>query len=275
MPKISDLPAAVTLELTDEAAYNQSGVTRRGSVSQIPAAIDGLIDHTAILNVGVNTHSNIDAHIADLANPHVVTKTQVGLSDVENILDNLSAVVPPTVNDDNTAGYSIGSVWIDTATGITYIATDVTTGVAMWGVMTGTQKGRFVINMANNISTTYSPYATTSVTTNASGYFGWVVPSDFLSIDECLVYAFAASTVVGMDIDLLLNNSAPGEPYNTNSASNVSSTYDSVATETFTLDATSLFSAVNPGDAVGLQVQHNTIGQTVGYPALVFKYNRT
>ena len=36
------------------------------------------IDHTLILNVGTNTHVQIDTHIANTANPHSVTAAQVG-----------------------------------------------------------------------------------------------------------------------------------------------------------------------------------------------------
>ncbi len=40
------------------------------------------INHANILNTGVNSHDDIDLHIADTANPHAVTKTQVGLGNV-------------------------------------------------------------------------------------------------------------------------------------------------------------------------------------------------
>ena len=38
----------------------------------------------------------------------------------------------PTVNDDTSLGYSIGSLWVKTDTDYAYIATDVTTGKAVW-----------------------------------------------------------------------------------------------------------------------------------------------
>jgi hypothetical protein len=38
-------------------------------------------------NIGVNTHVNIDSHIASTANPHSVTKAQVGLGSVDNTSD--------------------------------------------------------------------------------------------------------------------------------------------------------------------------------------------
>lgn len=44
----------------------------------------GSVSHTLLADKGTNTHSQIDSHIASTSNPHSVTKTQVGLSDVTN-----------------------------------------------------------------------------------------------------------------------------------------------------------------------------------------------
>lgn len=42
------------------------------------------ISHTAISDIGTNTHAQIDTHIADTSNPHGVTKSQVSLGNVTN-----------------------------------------------------------------------------------------------------------------------------------------------------------------------------------------------
>lgn len=47
-------------------------------------------------------------------------------------LTNYSAVIAPTVSNDNTQGYSRGSVWINTVTNSVYVATSVATGAAVW-----------------------------------------------------------------------------------------------------------------------------------------------
>jgi hypothetical protein len=49
-------------------------------------------------------------------------------------LNNLTAVVPPTVNDDwnGASGYEVGSVWVDTATDTFYVCVDSTNGAAVW-----------------------------------------------------------------------------------------------------------------------------------------------
>jgi hypothetical protein len=57
---------------------------------------------------------------------------------------NLSATVAPTANDDSGDGYVVGSTWIDTVTGNAYIATDVTTGAAVWDLTNSSGAGDVV-----------------------------------------------------------------------------------------------------------------------------------
>lgn len=47
----------------------------------------GATDHTQLTNIGTNTHAQIDSHIASTSNPHSVTKTQLGLGNVDNTSD--------------------------------------------------------------------------------------------------------------------------------------------------------------------------------------------
>ena len=50
--------------------------------------------------------------------------------------DNVTAVVPPTVNDDADAGYSVNSVWIDVQAAVSHLCVDNTNNAALW-VQTG------------------------------------------------------------------------------------------------------------------------------------------
>jgi len=60
--------------------------------AQIDKTVSDIADitnksHTSLTDVGVNTHAQIDAHIADTNNPHRVTAAQVGLGNVDNTSD--------------------------------------------------------------------------------------------------------------------------------------------------------------------------------------------
>lgn len=48
------------------------------------SGLEGAVSHLNILNIGTNTHAQIDSHIASTSNPHSVTSTQVGLGNVTN-----------------------------------------------------------------------------------------------------------------------------------------------------------------------------------------------
>lgn len=77
------------------------------------SVIQAAIDHTAISNIGTNTHAQIDSHIANTSNPHSVTKTQVGLANVTNdaqlkIASNLSDLASAATARTN-LGVAIGS----------------------------------------------------------------------------------------------------------------------------------------------------------------------
>lgn len=62
-----------------------------------------------------------------------LTPTQIAqLAQLPTGNNNLVATVAPTVNDDDTAGYSVGSTWIDTVADKAYILVDATTGSAVW-----------------------------------------------------------------------------------------------------------------------------------------------
>lgn len=61
-----------------------------------------------------------------------VSKTDVGLGNVQNTLNNYSATSPPDPSNDSSEGYSVGSVWIDTSSGIVYTCIVSTVGAAVW-----------------------------------------------------------------------------------------------------------------------------------------------
>ncbi len=70
---ISDLPLRKHLK-----ELSGGGVTGGDSHNHGGGLGGGTINHLLLTNIGVNTHAQIDTHIADTANPHATTAAQVG-----------------------------------------------------------------------------------------------------------------------------------------------------------------------------------------------------
>lgn len=88
----STTDAGVTIEsvLLKDGLVDGRDVSQDGTEQDTHIADDTIhfteasIDHANIQNIGTNSHDDIDSHIASTSNPHGVTQTQVGLSDVTN-----------------------------------------------------------------------------------------------------------------------------------------------------------------------------------------------
>jgi hypothetical protein len=78
-------------------------------------------------------------HSNSLANPHTVTKSQIGLPNVQDLKVNLTAILAPTPSDDVTSGYSIGSRWFNVTTKKEYVCLDSTEDLAVWFETTGNE----------------------------------------------------------------------------------------------------------------------------------------
>jgi len=89
---------------------------------------------------------------------------------VSSIKNNNIAIIAPVANDDVSAGYSIGSLWIDTIAKIGYICVDSTTAAAIWH--------RIDTNVStsslNNYTATINPATTDNVTAGYSVGSIWV-----------------------------------------------------------------------------------------------------
>jgi hypothetical protein len=86
-------------------------------------------------------------------------------------LNNYTATIPPTVNNDETQGYGFGSTWIDIAIHVAYICINPTTGNANWQVIgSGTQGATGATGATGPIGPTGTPG--TAALTGATGPTG-------------------------------------------------------------------------------------------------------
>lgn len=66
---------------------------------------------------------------------------------VNDIKNNFSAVVDPTITDDSGDNYQVGSLWVNTASGTIFVAIDVTPAAAVW-----LQVGRALVGKRENFT---------------------------------------------------------------------------------------------------------------------------
>jgi hypothetical protein len=114
--------------------------------------IQSAINHTNIQNIGTNTHAQIDSHIASTLNPHSVTKTQVGLGNVEN------TALSTWAGSSNltTLGTITTGIWNGTAIGDSYI-----TKTGNWTGTFDGQEGTYYLDY-NNFTNTPTTLPTSS-----------------------------------------------------------------------------------------------------------------
>ncbi|MDD5542866.1 MAG: hypothetical protein PHX83_06795 [Acidobacteriia bacterium] len=92
-----------------------------------PAVGDDTADGYAVGSLWVNTTA-VPPRVYECTNPAAGAAVWRRI----NPLNNFLAVVPPAVGDDDTLGYDIGSLWVDTATDLAYTCTHNATGAAVW-----------------------------------------------------------------------------------------------------------------------------------------------
>jgi hypothetical protein len=111
----------------------------------------------------------LDNHLLNTSNPHSTTKAQVGLSEVPNVKQNLSAITAPTLTDDSALNYSIGSRWVNTLTDDEYVCTDATPTSAVWKLTTATGGGSGNLLLSGNTISSTNVNGDINLTPNGSG----------------------------------------------------------------------------------------------------------
>jgi hypothetical protein len=96
-----------------------------------------------------NLQTQLDSHVGSSANPHAVTKAQVGLANVPNLKVNLAATTDPGSTDDSSQGYGVGSRWINVGADKEFVCLDATATAAVWKETT--QSGNGESNTVSNV----------------------------------------------------------------------------------------------------------------------------
>lgn len=93
-------------------------------------------------------------------------------SDITLILDKRDATVAPGASNDNTEGYAVGSVWIDTTADNSYVCADTSTGAAVWLQTNGGGGGSTGMYQSTELGTflAASPGDKPDFTSIAAGY---------------------------------------------------------------------------------------------------------
>ena len=135
--------SAVTTEskgpLTALSGLSVTGTSSLGGNTSVTGniSVTGTVDGRSVSTDG----ATLTSHIANTSNPHGVTKSQVGLGNVENLKVNLTATTDPTTSNDSSQGYAVGSRWVNTTTREEYVCGSASVGAAVWKNTTATSGG--------------------------------------------------------------------------------------------------------------------------------------
>jgi len=86
----------------------------------------------SITNIQQKINDNETLSLANAADIVLLDGRVTVLEANQPVQDNLAGTVDPLAVSDATQGYSVGSTWINITTGKIFLATDVTTGAAVW-----------------------------------------------------------------------------------------------------------------------------------------------
>jgi len=172
--------APFTYNVNDSIIYNGSSWDKLGNTDAV-SSIDGKIGAVTLDSVYEAKNANIQAHIADTNNPHIVTKVQVGLGNVDNTSDvnkpvstaQQAALDGKVDNNQVLTNVPSGAVFTDTVYNDTNIQAAVSLNTAKVGITTA-QANDIVANNAkvsdinHNVTTNLSTTTTTTTATVVS-----------------------------------------------------------------------------------------------------------
>ena len=185
--------------------------------------------------------------------------------------DNLTASSAPGVNDDNTQFYQVGSAWVNLTSDQKFVCVDASTGAAIWSAIRP-GAGAITQFFATNGNDTRGTYATVVIASNANVDITFFAPNDLVDFGTAEVVLMPVATNTLRDIDIIVNYATVGEDLALNVGSNTTATYDLIADQIKSIDITSLLGSIKAGDFVGVNIDHNSVGQNIDYLGVLITY---
>ena len=129
------------------------------------------------------------------------------------------------------------------------------------------------VNEVGDYNALLGHYRTRSIAGTGSHHFNFSVPADFGSLVELYLVGSPLATFAAQDIDLNSSYGSVGESTTQHTEVDTVSTFSMTSGQWNKLDLSSVFSSLAVGDHCGVQIDHNAIGTTVHYKAVVMRYN--
>lgn len=110
-------------------------LTNIGTVATNIASVNTVALNSTALTTVSGSISDVSTVATNIANVNTVAANMTTITNAANNIPkaNLVATTNPGVGNDNTQGYSVGSMWVNTSAGAIFIASSVATGAAVWG----------------------------------------------------------------------------------------------------------------------------------------------
>lgn len=124
-----------------------------------------------------------------------------------------------------------------------------------------------------------SPYPGRSGGATASTQVSFVLPIDFSNMTKLTAVIIPNGTNATADIDLIMNSHLTGELFTLNSVTDTTTTYNYTDDTGFEISAIALFdtlptAAKAPGSRIGIEFDHNSIGNSMVYTSMEIEYSR-
>lgn len=213
------------------------------------------------------TAVDLRIHLDSISNPHSVTKTQVGLSNVTN-----DAQLKRGANDLNTFSNKASPALLDII-----IIEDSEDSFNKKKVSLDNIKG-LVLNKARfflpntNSSSSKGDYTVAAIGANASLNLTFHVPADFVSLVSIKVIFIANANVVAETIDLTSDYGLIGEVLNFNSESDLGSVLNATIDTIEEKDISSVYSSLLPNHICGLTWKNNAVGTGINILGIELRY---